>query len=66
LYGIRLWSSIEYFDYSFCLDLLDKLLESRIRLQKSMQTTNTLPQQENIKIFVKKGGPQIKESYKEG
>ncbi|XP_066930083.1 protein AATF-like [Clytia hemisphaerica] len=47
------------------LDILDKLLESRIRLQKSMQVTNTLPQNNQMKNFLKEGGPQIQEAHRE-
>lgn len=57
------WFQIDFF---ILLEYLDKLLESRIRLQKSMQTTNTMPQNEQMKIFLREGGPQIQEAYKQG
>jgi len=41
------------------LDLWDKLLESRIRLQKSVQTCNCLPQTEHLKKFKVAGGNSI-------
>lgn len=47
------------------LEYMDKLLESRIRLQKSMQICNTMPQNEQMKNFLREGGPQIQESYKQ-
>jgi len=45
------------------LDILDKLLESRIRLQKSLQLCNQLPQHDVMDIFKEQAGPQVKESY---
>ena len=50
----------------FSSEYMDKLLESRIRLQKSMQICNTMPQNEQMKNFLREGGPQIQESYKQG
>ena len=41
-------------------------MESRIRLQKSMQTANTMPQNDQMKNFLREGGPQIQEAYKQG
>ena len=52
--------------FIYVSDLLDKFLETRIRLQKSMQSVNTLPQNETMKSFVREGGPQIQQSYKDG
>lgn len=43
------------------LAILDKMLESRIRLQKSLQLTNRLPQNDTMKEFKSHG--QVKEVY---
>jgi len=45
------------------LDILDKLLESRIRLQKSLHVCNQLPQQTTMQEFRNTATPQVKESY---
>lgn len=45
------------------LDILDKLLESRIRLQKSLQLCNQLPQHETLHLFKEQSSAQVKESY---
>jgi len=45
------------------LDILDKLLESRIRLQKSLQVCNQLPQTDTMQEFRDEATPQVRESY---
>ena len=45
------------------LDILDKLLESRIRVQKSLHVCNQLPQHDTMQGFRDEATPQVKEAY---
>ncbi|XP_002158078.3 protein AATF isoform X1 [Hydra vulgaris] len=45
------------------MELLDKLLESRIRLQKSLHIVNRLPLSQNMKIFASQNNLHAKDHY---